>query len=76
VVKNVVDVTADPRDGMSFCEQAPDNTKPACYNAVGQQIAILQPTFPGREQACRAADSGYLPECRRGAGLPLVPGDG
>jgi hypothetical protein len=76
VVKNIVDVTADPRDGMSFCLLAPDHTKPACYNAVGQEIALLQPTMPGREQACRAADAGYVPECRRGAGLPLISGDG
>ncbi|SOD03785.1 hypothetical protein SAMN05216486_1181 [bacterium JGI 053] len=76
VVKNIVDVTADPRDGLSFCALAPDATKPACYNAVGQEIALLQPTAPGREQACRAAASGYVPECRRGAGLPLIPGDG
>lgn len=76
VVKNIVDVTADPRDGLSFCQLAPDNTRSACFNAVGQEIALLQPTAPGREQACRAADAGYVPECRRGAGLPLVPGDG
>ena len=76
LVKNIVDVTADPNDGLRFCRLAPDNTKPACYNAVGQQIALLQPTAPGREQACRAADAGYVPECRRGAGLPLIPGDG
>ena len=76
VVKNIVDVTADPRDGLSFCRTVPDNTKPACFNAVGQQIALLQPTTPGREQACRAAAAGYVPECRRGAGLPLVPSDG
>jgi hypothetical protein len=76
VVKNIVDVTADPRDGMSFCLLAPDHTKPSCYNAVGQEIAILQPTMPGREQACLAAAAGYIPECRRGAGLPLIPGDG
>jgi hypothetical protein len=76
LVKNVVDVTADPRDGLSFCHLAPDNTKPACYNAVGQEIGLLQPTFPGRERACHDADSGYVAECRRGAGLPLIAGDG
>lgn len=75
LVKNVVDVTADPNDGMRFCAQAPDNTKPACYRAVGQEIALLQATSPGREQACRAAAAGYVTECRNGAGLPLVPGD-
>ena len=46
VVKNIVDVTADPRDGLSFCRLAPENTRPACYNAVGQQIALLQPSAP------------------------------
>jgi hypothetical protein len=76
VVKNIVDVTADPRDGLSFCRLAPDATKPACFTAVGQEIALLQPTAPGREQACRVADTGYVAECRRGAGLPLIPGDG
>lgn len=75
VVKNIVDVSSNPRDGMDFCKQAPDASKPACYNAVGQEIGLLNATFPGRETACRAGDSGYLAECRRGAGLPLVPGD-
>jgi len=74
LVKNIVDVTADARDGMSFCRMAPDNTKPACYKAVGQEIGLLQPTPPGRERACAEAGA-YLDECRRGAGLPLVPDD-
>jgi len=75
LVKNIVDVTADARDGLSFCAMAPDNTKPACYKAVGQEIGLLQPTSEGRERACRAAPSGYVPECRHGAGLPLIPGE-
>lgn len=76
VVKNIVDVTADARDGLNFCRLVPDASKSACYKAVGQEIGLLQPTSPGRETACRAADPGYVAECRRGAGLPLVPGDG
>jgi hypothetical protein len=75
VVKNIVDVTADARDGLNFCRNVPDATKSACNLAVGQEIGLLRPTSAGREQACREADSGYVAECRRGAGLPLVPSD-
>lgn len=75
VVKNMVDVTANPADGMAFCRMAPDASKPACYRAVGQEIALLQPTPAGREGQCRTAEQGYIPECRQGAGLPLVPTD-
>jgi hypothetical protein len=75
VVKNVVDVTADYRDGLNFCKLVPDNSKPACYQAVGQQIAILDSSREGRERACGVAARGYVAECRRGANLPLVPTD-
>jgi hypothetical protein len=75
VVKNVVDVTADYRDGLSFCRLVPDNSKPACYLAVGQQVAILDATREGRERACAGAAQGYVAECRRGANLPLVSTD-
>ncbi|HEX6748727.1 MAG TPA: hypothetical protein VF092_15625 [Longimicrobium sp.] len=72
VVKNIVDVTADARDGISFCRMVPDNSKPSCYHAVGQEIGLLNATAAGRERACRDAE-GYVGECRRGAGLPLLP---
>jgi hypothetical protein len=75
VVKNVVDVTADYRDGLSFCRLVPANSKPACYFAVGQQVAILDATREGRERACTGAAQGYVAECRRGANLPLVATD-
>jgi hypothetical protein len=75
LVKNRVDITADARDGLTFCRGVPDIAKPACFHAVGQEIALLKPTHPGREESCRQADPGYVLECRRGAGLPLVPGD-
>jgi len=75
IVKNVVDVTADYRDGLGFCRQVPDNSKPACFFAVGQQIAILDADRQGRERACQGAAQGYIVECRRGANLPLVSTD-
>ena len=73
LVKNIVDVTSDARDGLSFCRMVPDASKPACYVAAGQQVGLLSPTPDGREASCRGAEAGYVAECRRGAGLPLVP---
>ncbi|HEU4455638.1 MAG TPA: hypothetical protein VFR81_21415 [Longimicrobium sp.] len=71
-VKNIVDVTAVATDGLDFCKLVPGHTKPACYRAVGQQIALLRPTPAARERECAAAESGYLTECRFGAGLGLL----
>jgi hypothetical protein len=75
VVKNIVDVTAVAADGFEFCKQVPGHTKPACYRAVGQQIALLRHTPAARERECAAAESGYLTECRFGAGLGLLRTD-
>jgi hypothetical protein len=75
VVKNVVDVTADPNDGLEFCKLVPGNSKPACYRAVGQQIGLLRAAAEGRERDCGRAEAGYVTECRFGAGLGLLRSD-
>jgi hypothetical protein len=83
-VKNFIDVTADPDDGIAFCREVPPGKdQRQCYVAVGEQIAVLHADPPGREQACsRTPPGGPREECRYGAGLlqsppaglPLVPG--
>jgi hypothetical protein len=75
VVKNIVDVTAKASDGLGFCKEVPDASKPACYRAVGQQIGILHAASPRRERECAAAERGYVTECRFGAGLGLLRSD-
>lgn len=75
VVKNIVDVTAEPDDGLEFCKLVPANSKPACYHAVGQQIGLLRAAAAGRERECGRAESGYVTECRFGAGLGLLRSD-
>jgi hypothetical protein len=82
-VKNYVDVTADPADGLRFCEAVPaGNNKRQCYVAVGEQILILHISDPAaRQRACRKARPEGKAECLYGAGLltpppaglPLVP---
>ena len=71
-VKNMMDITADPEDGLAFCRKVPGAGKPACYRGVGQTVWVLHADDAGRERACARAESGYVPECRAGALLPLV----
>ena len=72
-VKNVIDVTANPEDGMSYCAMLPAGSgKEHCYRAVGQQIYLLASAPERRAELCTAAEPGYVAQCRSGADLPEV----
>lgn len=82
VVKNYVDVTANPEDGFRFCEAVPPgNNKRQCYVAVGEQIHVLNPRDTvARRRGCERARPEGREECLYGAwlrpapeGLPLIP---
>jgi hypothetical protein len=68
VVKNIVDQTAKPEDGFSYCRDltAPPN-KLRCYEAVGHQIASLRAELPDRAALCRRAELAYRAACEYGA---------
>jgi len=71
--KNLVDVTADPRDGFAYCRLLPvGESKRACNVAVGEQIWVLSEAFVGREAMCLDAEPAYLQACRHGAGLDVA----
>jgi hypothetical protein len=70
VVKNFVDLTADAADGFAYCRSIPDAaSKARCYQAVGEQVWVLEDAAAGKEQWCGRAESGYVAACRIGAGL-------
>lgn len=70
VVKNFVDVTANPDDGIAFCKRlGPADIATSCHVAVGQEIAVLRANMTDREIACGHSTSEYLQSCRYGAGL-------
>jgi hypothetical protein len=82
-VKNFIDVTAEPKDGIEFCRVIPPGKdKRQCYVAVGEQIAVLHRDPPDRDKACSKTPREGLEECRYGAGLlaeppaglPILPG--
>ncbi|HET9065762.1 MAG TPA: hypothetical protein VFN22_08090 [Gemmatimonadales bacterium] len=77
VVKNFIDVTADPTSGIAFCREVPEGIdRRACWRAVGEQLSVLHTTdtLP-RATACAMTGPGE-PACRLGAGLAArVPSD-
>ncbi|MEP6590672.1 MAG: hypothetical protein ABJC19_05775 [Gemmatimonadota bacterium] len=80
VVKNRIDVTANPKDGIAFCRVIPMGAnRTQCYVAVGQQISVLHSVNLGaRATACAEAGREGEGECRVGANLddtvkPVTP---
>ncbi len=74
VVKNFIDVTADPTPGIAFCRAVPEGIdRNACWRAVGEQLSVLHTTdtLP-RATACATAAAGET-SCRLGAGLAARP---
>lgn len=68
--KNLVDVTADPKDGFDYCRLLPaGESKRVCNVAIGEQIWVLADDLSRRESLCLGADPAYLTACRHGAGL-------
>ncbi len=69
--KHRVDLTADAADGLAFCRQVPKaQSRVRCFEAVGEQIEILEFELPRREALCHGLDERDAQACRRGAGLP------
>ena len=78
VVKNFIDVTARPVDGIVFCQQVPaGRNRRQCWVAVGEQIRVLHAADTGaQELACAGAPAEGRAACRYGAGLVAVPPPG
>ena len=75
-VKNYIDVTANPADGITFCRQVPPGrNQRQCYVAVGEEISALHwADRPARDRACALAPADGIEACRYGAGLlPTAP---
>lgn len=74
VVKNFIDVTADPASGIAFCGKVPAGIdRDACWRAVGEQISVLYTTdMARRSSACAAAGAGEA-ICREGARIGPKP---
>lgn len=70
VVQNLVNLAADPQEGIRFCRAVADaGTKAECYRVVGESIATLVADTAARGQSCQSAEPDFVAACRRGAGI-------
>ena len=78
VVKNFIDVTARPSDGIAFCQLVPaGRNRRQCWVAVGEQIRVLHATDAGAQAlACAGAPPEGREACRYGARLLATPPPG
>jgi hypothetical protein len=70
VVQNLVNLAADPQEGIRFCRAVQGaEAKRECYRVVGESISTLVTDTDARGQSCQAAESEFVAACRRGAGI-------
>jgi hypothetical protein len=68
LVKHFVDLTSDTKTGFEFCRKVDEDSKPRCYEALGEEIGILGGTPEERWDMCGAAESPiYQQSCLYGA---------
>lgn len=71
LVKNFVDLTATTDAGFAFCAMIEDEGKPRCYEAMGEEIFVLNRSEADRRTACSASGSPELERsCLYGARVP------
>jgi hypothetical protein len=74
LVKNLIDLDARPADGMAMCRDVPgESGKALCYDAVGEQVLVLEPDPEKRRATCATAESGFVDVCSYGARLGVQP---
>jgi hypothetical protein len=76
VVKNVIDVTADPAAGLAYCAVVAGGPESqACYRAIGEQTAVLLAGPPDRRRFCDALDDPGRTACLQGSGAVSAGAD-
>jgi hypothetical protein len=75
VVQNLVNVAADPDEGLRFCRVVNGaDSKSQCYRAVGEMIGTLVNVPAQRSESCQGAEPEYVAVCRSGAGIETSAG--
>jgi hypothetical protein len=64
VVESIVNMNADPSEGIPYCKAVPEaDGKSACYAAIGLQALVLPDGEAKRTAACRLAEESMRGAC-------------
>jgi hypothetical protein len=64
VVESVVNMNANPAEGIPYCKAVPDQaSKRTCYAAIGLQALVLPDGNARREEACKEAEAAMVDFC-------------
>jgi hypothetical protein len=69
VAQNLMNVSADPREGIRFCRAVAGADKGECYRVAGEGVRVMVAGADARAQACQSAESDFVAVCRRAAGV-------
>ena len=67
---SLVDVNANPADGLALCRLAPAAAKQGCYVSVATTMRGHLPEPARREALCATVEADFVDGCRQSAGLP------
>lgn len=69
LVKNFIDVTASTESAFDLCPRIDDRTaRLRCYEAIGEEIAVLDSSEPARRERCEESGEGsFRDACLYGA---------
>jgi hypothetical protein len=74
-VESLVNMNANPAEGIPYCRAvAEEESKRACYTAVGLQALVLPEGEAKREQACKAAEADFIESCTGRPRAAAAPG--
>lgn len=77
VAQNLVNLAADPGEGLRFCRAVRTAAhKRECYRVVGETIGILVADATRRQETCQFAEPDFVAVCRRAAGVEPASGGG
>ena len=67
-----MDLTADTETGFEFCREVEEDSKPRCYEALGEEIGVLRSDPVEQRRLCAAAESPLFEQsCLYGARVLL-----
>jgi hypothetical protein len=70
VAENLVNLAADPGEGIRFCGLVRGDAKGTCYESVGRMLHALERDPARREAVCATVEAAHAGACRAGAALP------